>query len=74
MLAEWQVICKTDMYQVCQLSPTVLDMDHFANSNNTQAKWVNMYHQLRRFKAVHGHTNVPPGYRNSAEPGWEILA
>jgi len=40
----------------------------------TQAKWINMYHQLRRFKAVHGHTRVPPGYRNSDEPGWEILA
>lgn len=42
--------------------------------SDAQAKWVNMYHQLRRFKAVHGHTRVPPGYRNSEEPGWEILA
>jgi hypothetical protein len=33
-----------------------------------------MYHQLRRFKAVHGHTHVPEDYRNSDEPGWEILA
>ncbi|KAF5830908.1 hypothetical protein DUNSADRAFT_13897 [Dunaliella salina] len=41
---------------------------------DVEAKWVNMYHQLRRFKAVHGHTNVPQNYRNSAEPGWEILA
>jgi len=39
-----------------------------------QAKWINMYHQLRRFKAVHGHTHVPEDYRNSDEPGWEILA
>jgi hypothetical protein len=74
--------------------------------SDTQAKWINMYHQvgeegvlhsisglcsfriwlephpsahsccmqLRRFKFVHGHTDIPADYRNRDEPGWEILA
>lgn len=42
--------------------------------SDVEAKWHNMYHQLRRFRAVHGHTTVPADYRNPQEPGWQILA
>lgn len=41
-----------------------------------EARWYNMYHQLRRFKILYGHTQVPRDYRHphdkqlSALPAW----
>jgi hypothetical protein len=33
-----------------------------------------MYHTLRRYRAVHGHTVIAPNYRNADDNDWVVLA
>lgn len=41
---------------------------------DTDAKWHASYHQLRRFKAVHGHTQLPPDFSSDDEYDWVIVS
>jgi len=40
---------------------------------DSEAKWHHMFHTLRRYRAVHGDTEVSPGYANRDEHDWVIL-
>jgi hypothetical protein len=41
---------------------------------DADAKWYNSYHQLRRFKAIHGHTRLPADYRSREDRDWVRVA
>lgn len=41
---------------------------------NAEAKWYHYYHQLRRYKHVHGHTRIPHNYQDRREYDWVIVA
>lgn len=38
------------------------------------AKWHYAYHQLRRYKAVHGSTDIPADYSDRLEKDWVMVA
>jgi hypothetical protein len=40
---------------------------------DTEAKWHHYYHQLRRFKLIHGHTEVPHDYNSKEEYDWVMV-
>lgn len=44
------------------------------NLSDADAKWHNMFHELRRFKSLHGHTRVPTRFSSPADKEWMMLS